>query len=674
MIQNTYFTSFFLHTHKQNSHSQKTKSPIESTHSVPPPPPPRSVPPISIPDIRDPIMDTIHNSLAGNPIMTSVPNFVPPDVYDTIQDTPYDEYGKLDYVGQGGPVGDASRPKNLPLSNGANNNNPPSQEAVTGYGKLNHPSTRGSLSPPNRRSPPERLTPSCRVNNHSTPIGDHPVEEYGKLDHNSRAKSPCIPLPQLSHSKPGYEDFKGPSPQIKPSRPGYEDIDLDFSQKAPILVPKIKPSKPGYEDIDLDLDGATNAVCSISVPKAKSPSLNRRGVPPPKPAPYKQSNSPAMKLKFQKPLPPPHQPRKQTSEPPKQPEEYGKLDHSVGAAVQDMYESLDDRPLQVVHPKRFSHNPTVSPSLEDYGELDHNINRAWEGNRTRKLGGSLKASKSDSLVLEEKSSLAPQAQDSYAVLHNVMPAQTRMKLRHTVHGQMERKNIENQEEYGKLHHDTNISSNSKSSHKPIPFPKPNSLMSPQEEYGHLDRKLPTHTKFDPYGSLPSETQDPEKISIKSNSSADSGTKIELNDNIGEESSGVAMYSMVSKPKKLKKKTKSFDESISSRSAPPSGYENTTPITASNAQMAATVGASSASPPLAPPRSPQQARKRYQNVGADGRILVEEAPDAVAHVHMNGKGPSSLMSPPESAAVGVGTSSSKPIPAARPKTKPKPKLS
>jgi hypothetical protein len=379
----------------------------------------------------------------------------------------------------------------------------------------------------------------------------------------------------------------------------------------------IKPSCPGYEDIDLDQESygrlernSSHSPPPLPMPRenraaSKSPILGKRLVPPKKPSPYpgtRQSPSPMPQDEAQ--------------------EEYGQLDHTHHNPNDthniDTYETLDD--AMVVHPEeqaRLSHGQFTSPMEdEDYGRLD--TKRSWEPNKKVSVS-SLRDGESELRVVKGSRIVRSLPQLG-------------------VQGQ----------EYGKLDHKSNkqgpkVSSRSKQGRvKPMPVPRQSSLQTPDEGYGHLERnEAASRFGFDPYGSLPS---DASRMSVTSNSSLESqaSSRSGTGDMIQEESStplystimkGDAtpntvapegpIYSSLKKPTTRQKPEIQPTRAVSDNGVPPPGYENATPLSITAAAQAAL--ATNGVPPTVPPRASDRKKQRYQNVGPDGKVLLDSQP-------------------------------------------------
>ena len=401
------------------------------------------------------------------------------------------------------------------------------------------------------------------------------AKEYGKLERTTKPK-------------PAHHIRATP---IKPSRPGYEDIDLDC------------PVQEGYGRLERN---GSDSPPPLPVPRenretSKSPRQSKRLLPPKKPLPYTQRS----------PSPSPHDEVQ---------EEYGHLGRSHAPAAnnghahpnhthpaEDTYEAVDDGvQLQVVHP-------------EAYTKLSHtHFTSATEQDEYSRLG--TKPAKKLSVPCKDE-------------------VRSKMKLKHAMHS-LPAMDSE-QESYGKL--DRGISKqdpkvNSRS--KPKPAPRQSSLQSPPGDgYGRLERNGaagPRHG-FDPYGSLP---VDAERISITSNTSQDSTTshKSGLGDtseetstplystidkkgdtvnNAATNATGMPVYSSLKKPTPKRKPD-------TPKAAPPPGYENSDPLSATAASQAAAVTTNGV-PPTVPPRASERNNLRYQNIGPDGMVLVDKQP-------------------------------------------------
>ena len=659
-----------LHTHKFTSlivlaQSSKSPAPPPQTDNKP-----RLQLPASIPDMRDPR----HSSGSHRSVISGIPDFAPPDLVNPDALSPVEEYGKLEHATGGHSASNPNlRPNNLLLET-------PGSSAGA-YDRMDRQT--GSKSP--RNSPPRgaagesRHTPPRR----NLPSPPREIEEYGKLDH-TKAKgknfSPSPPPPiKHARSKPGYEDIDLDLPPTQNGPEEYGKLERVKGGKSSPSPPAkhMRPSKPGYEDIDLDLPPMQNGPeeygkldrnnkrgdlkSPLPVPpvreKSKSPVMPRRGGPPPtKPNPYTGALSP--EARATPPIfPPPAHDSKRKVTPPDQ-EDYGHLDHHVNTSgtgpspsTDDVYDVADEVIGQVVHPEQYtklSHTHFTSQSEEEYGKLDSKTSQGGSLKRSGVPGGS----------------------------GSVMEA-SRIKTRHTVHAQLHTKpqvgGAPLQEEYGKLDRSPKGGearaalkrpglglSKQTSVHTPL-TPSVHTPLTPGgEDYGRLERAkaVAPHTTtntttaggFDPYAAM-----DPERASITSNSSVDSGTKVagaleEAGGRAGEPSNGIystlnnvytsddkkkepdtpgpPIYSTVQKPKKKKNnKTKP---------APPPGYENTVPLNMTPAQLAAQSPGDSpvSTPPAVPPRgASDRSRLRYENIGEDGKVMVlPETPSSeVPHI-------------------------------------------
>lgn len=596
---------------------------------------------------------------------------------DRLPSPPQEDYGRLEHD-------PSHRPKQLMLELNA---------------KHHPPTGKSPVMPPSRDSPP--------------------AEEYGKLEHANKAKSPSSP-PRLR------------TPKIKPSRPGYEDIDLDF------------PVQEGYGKLERKEGGSPPRLLPPPPPPPKESHIE--GAPPlPLPrvdggAPHRES-----RIEGGPPqLPPPRESRDTSKSPvqgrkmvPKKPLPYsgsstakpdsrrstspvlsppGQLGHhhipnghthpshthpNHTQHVEDQYETLDDASQMQIHPEEYgklSHTQFTSPSEENYEKLESKSN--WESS-----SGSKKLSVPSSMV-------EPAGMEALA-----RPRQPHHRLSQTT-----------SENYGKLDRGTNCSLRSKPEQvspnsseqenyekldrgrtkkvspdgvlrpkheqaKPRPVPRQSSQQSPSDEYGHLERKAPASSRFgfDPYGSLPS---DPERVSISSNTSQDSLTRTGPGYIIEEESS-TPLYSSInvkgdsrssakmpvySSLKKVPAKKKS-ETPNGMKGVPPPGYENATPLGNTAAAQAA-LQTTNGVPPVVPPRAAERNKLRYQNIGADGKILLHKQPisdeDLVDNEIYGGHSAPVTKENDNvedvTAADEVVTSpvvSNKPLPAPKPKTKPKP---
>ena len=492
-------------------------------------------------------------------------------------------------------------------------------------------------------------------------------EEYGKLDHNSAITTVVPNQLQLKLAngctrKMNHDNGPCNSPpnQLSPSQDddleGYGKLDHNHlaknlrSSPPKIVAPVNNDRKSSYEDIDFDLSNQEeifgklerNVISQTSVPpkepRARSKSPIRRN-PPQKPLPY-ASDSKSKQLK------PPIPSQKQVSNHNETQEEYGKLDHGqnpVATGHFDVYEvipeggSILDHGVQAV---ASDHYDTIAENGLILGNQNGTESDNNGAQKKREEFGGRKKQRS----LEEDR-------------HMVLEGLSRQRLHHTVRGQLQRS--ENQEAYGKLNH---VTAENRKSSRPVPMPKPASLLSPQEEYGHLDRNL-RHSTFDPYGTIPSDTYDPECMSIKSNSSVDS-IQSGKNDTAKEETS--QLYSEVKKPVK-KPEQKEHSNRNTHQTAPPPGYDNFVPLNLSSTQPVANSSPKNGQPPVVPPRHSQRTtiiKHPYQNIG---EVLVTPHGNT-AEVSLD------LDLQQESAIANNSTASSKPPTAPRPKTRPKPKRS
>lgn len=531
------------------------------------------------------------------------------------------------------------RPKNLRL------------EPENGLGKRQLTPVSPNSSPPHR----ENIVSPNRETAPSTSDG------YGKLERTNKPK-------QNSH--PARATI------IKPSRPGYEDIDLDC------------PIQEGYGRLERN---GSDSPPPLPMPRenrdtSKSPHLSKRLFPPKKPPPYQRSPSPA-----------PQQDEVVQ-------EGYGHLERSHAPATkeghthsaEDTYEALDDGvQLQVVHPEAYnklSHTHFTEQDSEAYCRLD--------------TKPAIKKLSVPSMNAEPE-------------------VQSKMRMRHTVHSTP--KLHSGHESYGKLNHsvskqEPNAVSRSKQEHsRPKPVPRQSSLQSPpgDRDYGRLERNGaagPRHG-FDPYGSLP---VDAERVSIASNTSQDSMTSLKSGPgDVMEEEGSTPLYSTVNKKgdtvnsnatinapgmpvySSLKKPTPK-QKPETSKAVPPPGYENSGPLNATAAAQAAATTANGV-PPTVPPRASERNRLYYENVGADGKVLVEKQPlsdesfvdneiyreskstpdndyveDSSANAMVEAKSdltPVAMATETVTMGTETGTSqtaNAKPLPAPKPKPKPKPK--
>lgn len=416
-------------------------------------------------------------------------------------------------------------------------------------------------------------------------------------------------------------------------------------------------------------------------------------------------------------------------------EGYGRIDHHPRKPQpgQDLYESLEEGATggaggggggqPVVHPEEYnkiSRNQHLqSPMQEEYGEL--NTNAAW---KLRSNPRSLKSGHiSGSSVHDEVD-----GHNVYGTLHDEDASKEKGNIRHTVHGKIQTRQGRGEggsDNYGKLNHRSRNTEPENRSRVPKPNGSKPKLLSPQDDYGHLDRTLPvSHSNFDPYATLPVSGKDPESISMTSNSSLDSAfrngnfmieeessTPIPIsnsaiedltiaeqadskkvaadgedNDIIEEESStAIPIYSVIHRPTvAAEKKTSSNDVNQQDQDRPPPGYDKLILPNQTVTHLAVNKGTNGL-PPVAPPRV--KSKHSYQNVNKDGRVLIDMAPgpdgdhsDSVSVENdssSNGAKPSTTGIegglPSMDTTNGGEVVSSKPSTTPKPKPKPRPKL-
>lgn len=520
-----------------------------------------------------------------------------------------------------------------------------------------------------------------------SPSGESPpAEEYGKLEHANKAKTPLASPPRLR------------TPVIKPSRPGYEDIDLDF------------PAGEGYGKLERREGG--------SPPWQPPRESHVEAAPPLPPLPREgreTSKSPMQDRRTspKKPLPY-HGKTRLSASPP------GGEDHALDVRthpnhthhMEDQYETLDDAAhMQVVHPEQYgkpSHTQFTSPTEESYGKLDSKTTSGFKklSVPSPTVDPAGMEALAQSRIRHTHHSLSQISSENYGKLDrgtNKLLADGCLKSKR----EQEPPNSSQQENYGKLDHGSSrlpADGCSRLKHeqaKPKPAPRQSSSQSPGEEYGRLERNIPasSHFSFDPYGSLPKDLRDPDRISITSNTSQDSLTRSGPGYIIEEESSTplynsinkkgestssakMPVYSSLKKPDPKKKLELTPTNSISG--VPPPGYENSKPLGNTAAAQAALQTANGI-PPVVPPRAAERSKLHYQNIGADGKVLLHRQPlsdegmvdnkmyslTSVArdNDYIEGDGVEVWTSP----ATGV-TCSTKPLPAPKPKIKPKPRRS
>lgn len=579
-------------------------------------------------------------SLGTNTLVANIPSFVPPDVYDVPEAVaPHEAYGKLDHTLGASPK---LRPARISLD----------EAAGGGNGVNGHSSKKNMLNRASRNmqdSPPQRVSPPRIVNSISVPGTVSATDEYEKLNHR-KAKSPVSP---------------GSPPRMKlPSnkRSDYEDID-------DLMDENVKPAEYGKLEHRSEASATTTTTPALSVipPRekrdvSKSPTLGRRGIPPPKPAPYHHQDK-------DKPPVPPHR----TSSGPTEEE--------------DHYEFLEDQQSSASLP-------------ESYGKLSHvqgggsnNVPLPEEASRElgrNKSGGSLKDRSGGGGVAVTATTAAAyslahdlpktgdnqnQQVEGYEMLTGV-DTKSREQQHATDGGGRETQHTP--EHYGKLNHIPDKA-------KPVPTKRTGVTSPQQENYGSLSGQQ-QRRHFNPYASFKGNPSEPNSTRVDIDGSADT-EKVSAT----VKDDGIPVYSVAIKPKKK----------VQNQNLP---RQNTAPQLPDSLPQASSqaLGISGAvrngNPPTVPPRltggSPR-IKRRYENIRDDGQALLNyESHDTnnkpgVALLKSSSmdeensggaaeQSESSLLTPvkplPQSLSmdnISGNTGPSKPLPAPRPKTKPKP---
>ena len=409
-------------------------------------------------------------------------------------------------------------------------------------------------------------------------------------------------------------------PLVENSDAQYDVIDMPKAQGSRLTTPTARPTvtrNSVYETIDSpgmqEIDRMDAAAPPVPLPRelARSPVISKQ-------AGFRQDS--AVKLPMPQAVI----------------DTYEKLEHAsltgpVGAAAADNEAQ--------VHPEMYSSlhhmQPTNSaPPMEDdeYGELDYDRKGAWVGgpggagqfkrmiSAPVALGATKEISSSYSLVNGDDSSMV--MVEGYEILQGERKPRLSPIQRH----RSQKNRPGDRESYGRLTHGGSDAGGAPERvvdrNKPFPNPRPSRLLSPEGGGGSPPKG------FNPYGTMPSE----KRLSTNSTTSSIGSSAMGDYDEIIEEESSTPIYSVASKGKQ--RAARSRESCSTMEGSPPPGYETLGAYskgTEASTKSSASPGSSPAltpdrSLPMVPPRRTASSKRRYENVGPNGEILVKESPD------------------------------------------------